>query len=408
MKPLRSLLDFVHPHFDKEKGGKLAFFFPLYEAIDTFIYTPGQTTRGAAHLRDGIDLKRIMITVAVALLPCVLMALYNTGLQANLALQKMGLASCGGWRGFLLDTLRIGYDPASLFANLVHGALYFLPVFLVANIVGGGIEVIFSLVRRHEINEGFLVTGILYPLILPPTIPLWQVAAGIAFGVLIGKEVFGGTGKNFLNPALTARAFVFFAYPAQLSGDAVWVAADGYTAPTILGVAALGGMSAVEAAGYRFQDALLGFIPGSMGETSALACLFGAVVLVATGIGSWRIMTGMLAGGMGLASLLYLIGSATNPMFGMSPLWHLVSGGFAFGLVFMATDPVSAAMTRTGMWIYGLLVGILSILVRSLNPAFPEGVMLAILFGNVFAPLIDYYVVRANARRRLRRTEVAA
>ncbi|MFW7377300.1 MAG: NADH:ubiquinone reductase (Na(+)-transporting) subunit B [Oligoflexus sp.] len=406
MRPLRAFLDNLHPHF--ERGGRFEKLYPLYEAADTFLFTPGEVTKGASHIRDGIDLKRIMITVAVALMPCIFMAMYNTGLQANLALEQLGLAETSGWRAAVIAALGIGYDPSSILANILHGALYFIPIFLVTNIVGGGIEVIFAIIRKHEVNEGFLVTGLLFPLILPPTIPLWQVAVGIAFGVVIGKEVFGGTGKNFLNPALTARAFLFFAYPAQISGDTVWTAVDGYTGATILGAAALGGMEAVQAAGYTLSSAFIGLVPGSLGETSALACLFGAGVLIATGIGSWRIMAGMLIGALFLSTLLYFVGSDTNPMYTMSPVWHFVSGGFAFGLVYMVTDPVSAAMTNTGKWVYSIIVGIMAILVRSINPAFPEGVMLAILFGNVFAPVIDSYVLKANAKRRMLRTGVVS
>jgi len=275
---------------------------------------------------------------------------------------------------------------------------------------------IFSVVRKHEINEGFLVTGLLFPLTLPPTIPLWQVALGVSFGVVLGKEVFGGTGKNFLNPALTARAFLYFAYPAQISGDRVWTAADGFSGATPLGALANADpkalaaatdieAAATEAIGVDWWDAFYGFIQGSMGETSTLACLIGAGILCATGIGSWRIMVSVLAGGMGMAALFcYVWSSDTNSMFAMSPMWHLVTGGFAFGLVFMATDPVSAAMTNTGKWIYGGLIGVMTVLIRVINPAYPEGIMLAILFGNVFAPLIDYFVVQANIKRRLARS----
>lgn len=406
MKPLRSFMDKLHPAFDK--GGKFEKLFPLYELVDTFFYTPGEVTRGASHVRDGIDLKRIMITVAVALTPCILMAFYNTGLQANLALASMGLSETTGWRAAVIAALGIGYDSSSILANFVHGGLYFIPIFLVTNIVGGLIEVIFAIIRKHDINEGFLVTGMLFPLTLPPDIPLWQAGLGIAFGVLLGKEVFGGTGKNFLNPALTGRAFLFFAYPAQLSGDAVWTAVDGYTGATILGQAATGGIDAVLAAGYTASDAFLGFVPGSLGETSTLACILGAGILISTGIGAWRIMLGMLLGGLFLSNLLYFTGSETNAMFSFSPMWHLISGSFAFGLVFMVTDPVSAAMTNTGKWVYGALVGVMAILVRTINPAYPEGVMLAILFGNVFAPAIDSFVLKANIRRRLQRSEVAS
>lgn len=405
MKPLRAALDNLHPLFDK--GAKLEKLYPLYELVDTFLYTPGEVTKGASHVRDGIDLKRIMITVAMALMPCILMALYNTGYQANIALAKMGLAETTGWRGAVMAAIGVGYDSSNILSNFVHGALYFLPIFIVTQIAGGTWEVIFATVRKHEVNEGFLVSGLLFPLTLPPTIPLWQVAVGISFGVVFGKEVFGGTGKNFLNPALTARAFLFFAYPGQISGDSVWTAVDGFTGATALSAAAIGGAEGLNAAGFTWMDSFLGFVPGSMGETSALACLFGAGLLVASGIGSWRIMLGMALGALALSGLLYGIGSETNPMFQVSPAWHFVIGGFAFGMVFMVTDPVSASMTNTGKWIYGAVVGVMAILVRSLNPAFPEGVMLAILFGNLFAPLIDFYVLKANIKRRQLRTGVA-
>lgn len=392
---LRGFLDNQHKHFSK--GGKLEKFYPVYEAIDTFLYTPGETATGSVHVRDGIDLKRTMVTVVIALTPCILMAMYNTGYQGLLALQGMGVESVSGWRGALLSTLGFGADPSNILLCFLLGALYFVPIFLVTNLVGGAWEGLFAVVRKHEINEGFLVTGMLFPLTLPPTIPLWQVAVGISFGVLVGKEVFGGTGKNFLNPALTARAFVFFAYPAQLSGNAVWTAADGYTGATILGQAAQDGVSGIT---YSWYDAFMGFIPGSMGETSTLACIFGAGYLILTGIGSWRIILSVTLSTMFFAFLLNTIGSDTNPMFSVTPAWHFVAGSFAFGAVFMATDPVSAAMTLKGKWFYGALIGLMIILVRVVNPAYPEGVMLAILFGNVFAPLIDYFVVNANIKRR--------
>jgi Na+-transporting NADH:ubiquinone oxidoreductase subunit B len=400
MKFLRNLLDQVEPHF--EKGGKLEILYPAYEAADTFLYTPKDVTKGASHIRDSIDLKRTMITVVLALIPCIFMAMWNTGYQANLAMKELGLETATNWRGSIIDMLEIGYDPNNLLANIFHGSLYFIPVFLVCNMVGGLWEALFSTIRRHEINEGFLVTGMLFPLTLPPTIPLWQVAIGISFGVVIGKEIFGGTGKNFLNPALTARAFLYFAYPADISGDAVWVAVDGYTRATPLGAVPADGIMALEQT--SMMDAFLGFIPGSMGETSTLACLFGALVLVVMGVGSWRIMLSMLVVMLGLSALFNALGSPTNPMFAMDPLTHLLVGGFAFGMVFMATDPVSATMTETGKWFYGALIGIMSVLIRVVNPAFPEGVMLAILFGNVFAPVIDYFVVQANIKRRLLRT----
>ena len=268
---------------------------------------------------------------------------------------------------------------------------------------GGLFEVIFATVRKHEVNEGFLVSSMLYALIVPATTPLWQVALGIIFGVVIGKEVFGGTGKNFLNPALTGRAFLYFAYPAQLSGDSVWVPVDGFTGATALAVSASDGFQELAARGMTWWDSFLGFIPGSMGETSTLACLLGLVFLLATKIANYRMVVGCLAGMIGFSLLLNWIGSDTNPMFALPWYWHLVLGGYAFGLVFMVTEPVSGAHTNMGRYIYGALIGFMVVMIRVINPAFPEGMMLAILFGNVFAPLIDYFVVQANIKRRARR-----
>lgn len=405
MKALRTMLDRLEPLF--HKGGKLEKLFPLYEAADTFIYTPADVTKTTAHVRDAVDLKRMMSMVIVALLPCIYMAMWNTGFQANRAMEALGVDAAPGWRGAVLAMLGCGYDPGSWLANFMHGALYFVPVYIVCMTAGGLWEALFASIRGHEINEGFLVTGMLFPLTLPPTIPLWQVAVGISFGVVIGKEIFGGTGRNFLNPALTARAFLYFAYSNQIIGDEVWTAVDGFSGPTALGAAANAtpghAMDAIAAAGITFKDAFIGTIQGSMGETSALACLIGAVILIACGVGSWRIMVGCVAGAYAFSTLLYSIGSATNPVFGVPPLWHLVVGGFAFGVVFMATDPVSAAMTDTGKWCYGILIGVMTILIRVINPAYPEGIMLAILFGNVVAPVFDYFVVQANVNRRLAR-----
>ncbi|MCO5113549.1 MAG: NADH:ubiquinone reductase (Na(+)-transporting) subunit B [Bdellovibrionaceae bacterium] len=395
MKFVRNFLDNQHKHF--VKGGKLEKFYPMYEMIDTFLYTPPDVSSGEVHVRDGIDLKRTMITVAMALTPIMFWAMYNTGYQSQLALEGMSKDTILGWRGDIFHALGFMVSSSSVLGSIVLGALYFLPVFLVTNLVGGFWEAIFATVRKHEINEGFLVTGMLFPLILPPTIPLWQVAIGISFGVVLGKEVFGGTGKNFLNPALTARAFLFFAYPAQISGDLVWTAADGFSGATPLGAIALEGMSAVT---YSWTEAFMGLMPGSMGETSTLLCLFGALVLIATGIGSWRIMLSMTLMAAATVLLFNFIGSDTNPLFAVPPVWHFVLGGFAFGCVFMATDPVSASMTQVGQYFYGALIGFVAIIIRVVNPAFPEGVMLAILFGNVFAPLIDYFVINANIRRR--------
>jgi len=397
VKALRNLMKRIEPSFCK--GGRFEGLYPLYEALDSFLFTPGDKTGGLDHVRDAVDLKRIMWTVVLALLPCYYMAFWNTGYQANLALASVG-GTVPGWHGAMLALLGAGTDPHSWWDNMAHGAVWLLPIWLVTHLAGGFWEVLFATLRKHEINEGFLVTGALIPLILPPDIPLWQVFVGTSFGVVIGKEIFGGTGRNFMNPALVARAFLFFAYPAQISGNAVWVAVDGYTHATPLALAAEGGVKAVQAGGYSLWDMMLGTIPGSMGETSVLACLFGAVFLIFTGIGSWRIMLSTVLGALAMVLTFNLIGSATNPMFGFGPLWHLAAGGFAFGLVFMVTDPVSAAMTRVGQYWYGALVGVMVILVRVVNPAFPEGMMLAILFGNVMAPAIDRFVLRANIQRR--------
>lgn len=391
---LRKFLDKQARHF--RKGEKLERFYYLFEAIDTFLYSPGKVTRSTIHVRDVIDLKRMMVTVMVALIPAVAMALYNTGLQANLIIFGLDSVPLDTWQQRVVHWLGVGFNPHHFWANFFHGALYFFPVYIVTLAVGGFWEVLFATVRRHEIAEGFFVTSLLFPLILPPTMPYWQVALGISFGVVIGKEVFGGVGMNVLNPALVGRAFLFFAYPAQISGDNVWVAVDGISRATPLAKLA----DPLSQFGTRWWDAFLGFIPGSMGETSTLACLLGAVILVFTGIGSWRIMLSILFGMLGTSLLFNLIGSATNALFQVTPWWHLVLGGFAFGTVFMATDPVTAAMTNQGKYLYGLLIGVLVVLIRVINPAFPEGMMLAILFGNVFAPIIDRIFINAHIKRR--------
>jgi Na+-transporting NADH:ubiquinone oxidoreductase subunit B len=520
MKFVRDLLDKMAPQF--MEGGKQERLYPLYEAQDTFLFTPGEVAHGGTHVRDAIDLKRLMITVVVAMVPCIFMAMYNTGYQANKIIQRaadpmtydangdsrvtqaelpervladyeapkdsrpsirslfvvMDTNSDGyldenesrravdegvlvpavverdwtmaGVRYKLMDLVGVKYDQAGTFSGnfyrtpvlllfcLIHGALYFLPVYIVTMAAGGTCEAIFSIIRRHEINEGFLVSGMLFPLTLPPTIPLWQVAVGIIFGIVIGKEIFGGTGRNFLNPALTARAFLYFAYPAQISGSKVWAAVDGYSGATALGSLANARVDSalVETASsseireaarsqvteaitqlpvsfdgatvisepHTYLDFFWGNIHGSMGETSTFCCLLGALILIATGIGSWRIMAGCVIGLVGLSALIWGVGGE-EPIFNVAPQWHLVIGGFAFGTVFMATDPVSAAMTNNGRWIYGILIGAVTVMVRVINPAFPEGIMLAILFGNVCAPVIDYWVVSQNIKRRLARNE---
>ena len=395
----RDFLDKIEPHFTK--GGKFEKYFGLYEMVDTFMYTPADVTRGKTHVRDGNDLKRTMTFVVIATFFCVLMAMYNTGYQANHAMEVMGMKEITNWRGMFMSLL--GYNPMNPLSNLVHGALYFFPIYIVTLAVGGIWEVLFATVRGHEVNEGFLVSSMLYTLIMPPDMPLWQVALGISFGIVIGKEVFGGTGKNFLNPALTGRAFLYFAYPASITGDSVWVAVDGYTAATPLALAASGGLEAIQAANYTWMQSFLGFEPGCLGETSTLGILIGGAFLLYTRIGSYRIMSGVFLGMVATSLLFNVIGSDTDPMFSIPWYWHLTMGGFAFGMVYMATDPVSAAMTNTGRWIYGALVGVMTVLIRVVNPAFPEGIMLAILFSNMFAPTIDYFVMQANIRRRMKR-----
>jgi Na+-transporting NADH:ubiquinone oxidoreductase subunit B len=435
MKALRDALDKVHPWF--AKGGPLEMAYPMYEALDTFLYTPGEVAEGSTHVRDGIDLKRMMITVVMALVPITLFGMWNAGYQANLAIQEMsavGMEHAGDWHYTIYEALGFKNDPSSIAGCFVLGALHFLPIYIVCMFVGGHVELVFSVLRGHEINEGFLVTGLLFPLTLPPTIPLWQVAIGIAFGVIVAKEVFGGTGRNFLNVALTSRAFLYFAYAGQISGDKVWTAVDGYSGATALGQMANvpAGESAVESLNkvqYAWQvagessgigvvdfgfasqtlnswtNAFLGTIQGCVGETSTLLCIVGAAILIGAGIGSWKIMASVVLGVILTSSLMNGIYTAgdMNPMFAVPFYWHLVVGGLAFGLVYMATDPVSASMTETGKWFYGGLIGFMTVLIRVINPAYPEGIMLAILFGNVFAPLIDYFVVQANVRRRVAR-----
>lgn len=396
---LRKLLNSVEPLFTP--GGKLEKYYTLFEMVDTLLYSPPNTTPHAPHARDALDLKRVMGYVWLATFPVMFMACYNTGYQANTAMASMGVESAEGLRGWVMSF--VGYDAGSLISNFLHGLLYFVPIYMTVFIVGGACEVLFALVRGHEVNEGFFVTSILFTLTLPPTIPLWQVALGIIFGVVIAKEVFGGTGKNFLNPALTGRAFLFFAYPAQMSGDAVWVAVDGYSGPTALASAAVNGVEGIIASGISWTNAFIGMVPGSIGETSTLAILIGGAFLVFAKIANWRIIVGVFLGMVTMSLLLNLIGSETNPLFAVPWYWHMVIGGFAFGTIFMATDPVTASHTNLGRVYFGILIGIMVVLIRVVNPAFPEGMMLAILFANIFAPLIDHFVVQANVRRRLKR-----
>ncbi|HKI75388.1 MAG TPA: NADH:ubiquinone reductase (Na(+)-transporting) subunit B [Pseudomonadales bacterium] len=400
---LRQLLDDVAPYF--EEGGRFEKFGGIYEAFDTICYTPGKVTIGASHVRDAVDLKRIMIMVwACAFFP-MFAGMYFVGHQATLAMVHMGVSDLGGWRGWIVE-LVAGYDPHNWWDCMVYGAVFFLPVYAVTFAVGAFWEILFAQIRGHEINEGFFVTSILFALTMPPTIPLWQVALGISFGVVIGKEIFGGTGKNFLNPALTGRAFLYFAYPAQSSGDSVWTAVDGFSGATPLGVARLDGLGAFAHDGITWTSAFLGDIQGSMGETSTLAILIGGAILLITKTASWRIVLGVFLGMVGMSYIFNWVGSTDNPLFAMPWYWHLVLGGFAFGMVYMATDPVSASMTNKGKWIFGALIGVMCVLIRVVNPAFPEGMMLAILFGNMLAPLIDWFVVQSNIRRRVARSGI--
>lgn len=397
---LRKILDNMEPHF--HKGGKYENWYALYEAADTIFYTPGHVTKTASHVRDAVDLKRMMILVWACTFPAVLFGLYNIGFQANTAMAGMGISEVDGIRGSVLGSLT-NFNAASVWDNMIHGAVYWLPIYAVTFAVGGFWEVLFAMKRGHEVNEGFFVTSILFSLTLPPTIPLWQVALGISFGVVIGKEVFGGTGKNFLNPALTGRAFLFFAYPAQMSGDAIWTAVDGFTGATPLSMAATGGIEALVENSVTWTQAFMGQIPGSIGEVSTFAILIGGGALVIMRLAAWRIVAGVFMGMIAMSTLFNMIGSETNPMFELPFYWHFVLGGFAFGMFYMATDPISASMTNTGKWYFGALIGVMVVLIRVVNPAFPEGMMLAILFGNLFAPLIDNFVVQANIKRRLLR-----
>jgi Na+-transporting NADH:ubiquinone oxidoreductase subunit B len=405
MRLLRRFLDVQNERF--QSGGKLDRLFPLFEAVDTLLYTPGKVTTGTTHVREALDLKRMMAMVVAGLIPIVFFAMYNVGFQAMRALEA-GAQPLETWQTSLFQALGFSYTTG-FWSCFVYGALYFLPIFVVTFAAGGAVEVVFACVRGHEINEGFFVTGFLIPLTLPPTIPLWQVALGTIFGVLIGKEIFGGTGMNVLNPALTARAFLFFAYPAEISGDKPWIAAnfagvDGFSGATWLSRASSEGMGALgELGNGLWWDAFVGVIPGSMGETSAMLCLFGAALLIFTQIASWRTMLGVTVGTVLTSLLLNAVGSETNPFFGVPFWWHMVLGGWAFGTVFMATEPVTSAFTDKGKLVYGFGIGVLVILVRVVNPAYPEGMMLAILFMNMFAPFIDHFVVQANIKRRLAR-----
>ncbi|GAA68650.1 MULTISPECIES: NADH:ubiquinone reductase (Na(+)-transporting) subunit B [Pseudoalteromonas] len=396
---LKKYLEDIEPNF--EAGGKYEKFYALYEAAATIFYTPGYVNKGATHVRDNIDLKRMMILVWMATFPAMFFGMFNIGHQAAGALAQ-GFELANTWQVGLFQLFggELTAD-AGWGAKMFYGACFFLPIYAVTFAVGGFWEVIFASVRKHEINEGFFVTSVLFALILPATIPLWQVALGITFGVVIAKEIFGGTGRNFLNPALAGRAFLFFAYPAQISGDTVWTAVDSFSGATMLGQAFIGQLDFANM--ELWWNAFYGFIQGSVGETSTLALLVGGLFLIYVRIASWRIVLGVFLGMVATAFLLNAVGSETNPVFAMPWYWHLVLGGFAFGMFFMATDPVSAAFTDKGKLAYGLLIGFMVVMIRVVNPAFPEGMMLAILFANLFAPLFDHFVVQANIKRRLAR-----
>ncbi len=392
MSALRRFVDKIKPPFEKE--GKFHMFLSAFEAVETFLFVPNRVTTGRVHIRDANDMKRSLIIVLIAMVPALLFGIWNTGFHH---FQALGIEA-GFWQMFWFGFLKI------------------LPIIVVSYAVGLGIEIAFAQVRGHEVNEGFFVSGMLIPLIMPADVPLWMVAVATVFAVVIGKEVFGGTGMNILNPALTARAFLFFAYPSQMSGDKVWIPGltdgtgviDGYSGSTILGQAAQNTSTFVNGLGetYTPWDMFLGTIPGSIGETSTIAILLGAVFMIFAGVASWKIIVSVFAGGAIMGLLLNLF--AVNEFMALPSWHHLLLGGFAFGAVFMATDPVSATQTERGKWIYGFLIGFLAILIRVLNPAYPEGVMLAILLMNVFAPLIDHYVVEANIRKRLKRAKVTA
>jgi Na+-transporting NADH:ubiquinone oxidoreductase subunit B len=368
--------------------------------IETIFFTSNTVTKVAPHARSFVDMKRIMTYVVISTIPCVLWALYNTGFQTNTALSTLNINEIAGWRIYLLQLTGLGIDPASIVSNVSHGLLYFLPIYITTLLAGGICEVVFATIRGHEVNEGFLVSSMLFALTLPASTPLWQVALGIAFGVIVAKEVFGGTGKNFLNPALTGRAFLYFAYPAYMSGDSIWTPVDGFSGATSLGLSASEGYESLSNYGITWTDAFLGTIQGSLGETSTLAIAIGLCFLLLTKIANYRMIVGCLFGMIAFSSFLNWVGSDTNPMFSMPWYWHLVIGSYAFGLVFMVTEPVSGSHTNLGRYIYGALIGFMVVMIRVLNPAFPEGMMLAILFGNIFAPLIDHFVVMANIKRR--------
>mgnify|MGYP001412715034 FL=1 len=402
---LRSINESIKPKF--MHGGAQAKWFPIYDAIENFIFSSTNKTTNPIHVRDSIDIQRIMVIVWLAAFPAMFFGMYNIGNQTLDYLTLVGSANTNDWHHVLINL--VGYSNDSFITKMWIGAVYFVPIYAVTFAVGILWEILFAVVRKHEINEGLFVSSILFALSCPPDLPLWQAAMGITFGIVIGKEVFGGTGKNFLNPALTGRAFLYFAYPSQLSGDKVWIAGlsdtgitpEGFSGATPLGYAAEDGLQGLSD-NFSWFDALIGNIPGSVGETSVIAIGIAAVILLATGVASYRIILGTFIGMIVMSSILNIVGSDTNPMFQVPWYWHFVIGSFAFGLVFMATEPVSGSGTNAGRWIYGALIGVTVVLIRVINPAFPEGMMLAILFANLFAPVIDHMVVSNNIAKRKR------
>ena len=402
---LRSINESIKPKF--MHGGAQAKWFPIYDAIENFIFSSTNKTTNPIHVRDSIDIQRIMVIVWLAAFPAMFFGMYNIGNQTLDYLTLVGSTNTNDWHHVLINL--VGYSNDSFITKMWIGAVYFVPIYAVTFAVGILWEILFAVVRKHEINEGLFVSSILFALSCPPDLPLWQAAMGITFGIVIGKEVFGGTGKNFLNPALTGRAFLYFAYPSQLSGDKVWIAGlsdtgitpEGFSGATPLGYAAEDGLQGLSD-NFSWFDALIGNIPGSVGETSVIAIGIAAVILLATGVASYRIILGTFIGMIVMSSILNIVGSDTNPMFQVPWYWHFVIGSFAFGLVFMATEPVSGSGTNVGRWIYGALIGVTVVLIRVINPAFPEGMMLAILFANLFAPVIDHMVVSNNIAKRKR------
>ncbi|MFT5276524.1 MAG: Na+-transporting NADH:ubiquinone oxidoreductase subunit B [Glaciecola sp.] len=399
---LKTYLEKIEPDF--EPGGKFEKFYALYEAAATIFYTPGKVNTANTHVKDSIDLKRIMIMVWLATFPAMFYGMYNVGAQASYAIEAGG-ALYDGWQAGLFTMLGGTLTADSgIFSMLFYGACFFVPIYATTFIVGAFWEVIFASVRKHEINEGFFVTSVLFALTLPATIPLWQVALGITFGIVIAKEIFGGTGRNFLNPALSGRAFLYFAYPAQISGDQPWIAAelaDGYSGATWLSNAANGEMDYSDMG--LWMNSFIGNIPGSVGEVSTLMIMLGGLFIIYLGIASWRIVLGVALGMTFFSTLLNLFATDASSIWAMPFYWHFVIGGMAFGMFFMATDPVSASFTNQGKWMYGFFIGLMTVLVRVINPAFPEGIMLAILFANLWAPLFDYFVAQSNIKRRIAR-----